>query len=246
MPQGQQGNVITSSAQVNPSVIESSDILNDSIVDADINSAAAIAGSKLQTVVVGTNPGVVPSTGIVDAHIAAAAAIDQSKLSLLITNNEVSGSAAITDGKLAQIVTAGKVSGAAITLLTSLPAAAGVIPAANLPAGATIAFPGTIVLNNVTVGIGYVDVNLSAVVGANRALVLVGITSNELARTWKVRENGNTAVPSVSNVSVQGTTRATAAQLWVMTDAAGIIEIDHDVAGDAGNCYLWVEAYLKV
>jgi len=53
--------------------------------------------------------------------------------SLLITNAKVSASAAIADTKLAQITTAAKVSGAALTLLTSVPSGAGVLPDANSP-----------------------------------------------------------------------------------------------------------------
>lgn len=49
-----------------------------------------------------------------------------------ITNANISASAGIVDTKLAGITTAGKVSGAALTLLPNIPAAAGVIPAANL------------------------------------------------------------------------------------------------------------------
>lgn len=52
-----------------------------------------------------------------------------------ISNANISGSAAISDSKLAQITTAGKVSGAAITLLTSVPSGAGIIPVANLGSG---------------------------------------------------------------------------------------------------------------
>ena len=50
---------------------------------------------------------------------------------LLITNAKVSASAGIVDTKLAQITTTAKVSGAAITLLTSVPSGAGVLPDAN-------------------------------------------------------------------------------------------------------------------
>lgn len=49
-----------------------------------------------------------------------------------IDNNNIKLNASIVDSKLAQITSASKVSGAAITLLTSLPSAAGVIPNANL------------------------------------------------------------------------------------------------------------------
>jgi hypothetical protein len=60
-----------------------------------------------------------------------------------ITNADISGTAGITYGKLAgsipdskldTISTAGKVSGAALTSLTSIPSAAGAIPAINLQA----------------------------------------------------------------------------------------------------------------
>lgn len=51
-----------------------------------------------------------------------------------IVNADISASAAIVDTKLATISTAGKVDGAAITGLASLPAGAGVIPTANVPA----------------------------------------------------------------------------------------------------------------
>jgi len=49
-----------------------------------------------------------------------------------ITNVNISGSAAIDSSKLAQIISAAKVSGAALTLLTSIPSGAGLIPSANI------------------------------------------------------------------------------------------------------------------
>ena len=54
-----------------------------------------------------------------------------------LDNANIKANAGIVDSKLAQISTASKVSAAAITSLTSLPAGAGVIPAANtnLPIG---------------------------------------------------------------------------------------------------------------
>ena len=72
-----------------------------------------------------------------NTNIAPAAAIAYTKLVLTgsIVNADVSASAAIVDTKLAQITTASKVSGAAITLLTSLPSGAGVVPTANLGSG---------------------------------------------------------------------------------------------------------------
>jgi len=52
-------------------------------------------------------------------------------VALLITNAKCSASMGLEDTKLAQITTAAKVSGAAITLLTSVPSGAGVLPDAN-------------------------------------------------------------------------------------------------------------------
>lgn len=114
MPLASSGNVISSSAQLGADVVTSAKILNDEIVNADIKTTAAIAGSKLQALSVGANAGVIPSTGIVDAHIAAAAGI--------------------VDTKLAEIGTANKLNGTAFKNLAGIPAGAGVIPAANLPA----------------------------------------------------------------------------------------------------------------
>lgn len=75
------------------------------------------------------------SGNIENVNISATAAIVYSKLALTgaILNADLAGS--ITDSKLSQITTAAKVSGAAITLLTSLPSGAGVIPTANLGSG---------------------------------------------------------------------------------------------------------------
>lgn len=52
-----------------------------------------------------------------------------------ISNVNIAMGAAIADTKLAQIVTASKVSGSAITLLTSVPSGAGLLPIANIATG---------------------------------------------------------------------------------------------------------------
>jgi len=52
----------------------------------------------------------------------------------VIVNADINATANIAATKLATIATAGKVDGAALTLLTNIPAGAGVVPAANLPA----------------------------------------------------------------------------------------------------------------
>jgi hypothetical protein len=80
--------------------------LSNSIVNADINSAAAIAYSKLAL-----------ASGIVNADISASAAVVYSKLALSnsIVNADINSAAAIVDTKLATIATAGKVSNSATT-----------------------------------------------------------------------------------------------------------------------------------
>lgn len=139
MPSISSGNFVSNAAQIAAGVINTTGILDGTIANIDIDSAAAIAGSKIQALSVGANAGVIPSTGITDAHIAANAAIAITKISggAGIVNADVNASAAIVDSKLAQITTAGKVSGAALTSLSSIPSGAGAIPAANAPAPTT-------------------------------------------------------------------------------------------------------------
>lgn len=73
---------------------------------------------------------------IQNADVNASAAIDKSKLNLTgtIENADIKTSAGIDDSKLAEINDADKVSGAAFKALDQIPAGAGVIPSANLPA----------------------------------------------------------------------------------------------------------------
>ena len=102
-------------AKIAAGAVGTSEIDDLSIVNADVSASEAIVGSKLQALVVGTNAGVIPSTGVATAHISA--------------------TAGIVDTQLATITTAGKVSGAALTLLANIPAGAGVFPSANVPSG---------------------------------------------------------------------------------------------------------------
>ncbi|MDP3723630.1 MAG: LamG-like jellyroll fold domain-containing protein, partial [Candidatus Omnitrophota bacterium] len=55
-----------------------------------------------------------------------------------VVANSLDLTVALPDAELAQIATAGKISGAALTSLASVPAGAGVLPAANTPLGAAI------------------------------------------------------------------------------------------------------------
>lgn len=51
-------------SQIQQAPVTSAQITDGQIVNADISASAAIAGSKLQAVVIGSNAGVVPSTGL--------------------------------------------------------------------------------------------------------------------------------------------------------------------------------------
>ena len=178
-----------------PNAVESSDVLNDTLLNADINSAAAIV-----------------------------------------------------DTKLAQIATASKVSGAAITLLTSLPTAAGVIPIANLPTLATIAFPGTQVATTVGLTTSFADLDLSTVVGANKALVMLKVTVASANFIVMARPNGETTIdgsgtPSSSSIAYAGSSNLTQV-LWVETGTDGIIE--WKIVSGTVNANAWVMNYIKV
>lgn len=102
MPGISTGNNISNTAQINPGVVESTDIKDNDIAAVDVATDA------------------IETTEIKDGTIA---------------DIDISASAAIDDTKLATINEAGKVSGAALTSLASIPAGAGLIPAANLPGG---------------------------------------------------------------------------------------------------------------
>lgn len=80
MAGGSGGSSVGSSSQIADEIILSADIKNDEIKDEDIKTTAAILATKLQALNVGTNGGVLPSTGVANAHIAAGAAIALSKL----------------------------------------------------------------------------------------------------------------------------------------------------------------------
>ena len=116
----------------------------DSITNIKINSAAAIAYSKLNLAASILNADVSASAaiaysklnlalGIVNADISASAAIAYSKLNLAtsIVNADISASAAIVDTKLATISTASKVSNSATTATSANTASAIVARDAN-------------------------------------------------------------------------------------------------------------------
>lgn len=87
MPQASQGSHISTSAQVEPNSIETTDIKDGEIVNADIAAAAAIAQSKL-------------ALAITNAEVDAAAAIVDTKLAQITTASKVSGAALTSLGSI--------------------------------------------------------------------------------------------------------------------------------------------------
>lgn len=82
MPNATSGSSIASSAQINPGVVENSDLAADAVKNNVVASNAAIAYSKLNL-----------SGGVVNADINASAAIADTKLDTISTAGKVSGAA---------------------------------------------------------------------------------------------------------------------------------------------------------
>ena len=120
------------------------------------------------------------SSGKADFH----ALIDSATASLTnVVNADIDAAAAIADSKLAQITTASKVSGAAVTLLTSVPSGAGVLPNINNIGGAIeIVFDG---------GGAAIAANTAACLVVPKAVTITGaymfadISCTAVVNVWK-------------------------------------------------------------
>ena len=159
-----------------------------------------------------------------------------------IVNADINSAAGIVDSKLAQIVTASKVSGAAVTLLTSVPAGAGLLPVAN-QARQTL-FATTQVFSG-TSPTTYTDLDLSAVVGAVQRVVMLRIVSSVgTSMRFGFKRKGDAGTYSASEQSashaVISSTAGDSVYVVTTTDASGVIQW---VTGTAQACTLNVEAY---
>ena len=108
MPQAQQGNVITTTAQVLAGVINSEDILDDTIVDADIKSDAAIAFAKLVGVAaLGANSDSTSLAGLTTPLSLAQGGIAKTAITefLLLIGNGASAPAEVAIGSADQVLT---------------------------------------------------------------------------------------------------------------------------------------------
>jgi hypothetical protein len=99
------------------SSIDSSEILDGAIVNADISASAAIADSKLETI---STPGKVADSALSATISKLGSSIDSSEITdASIVNADIAVSAAIADSKLATISTAGKVADSALSSTVS-------------------------------------------------------------------------------------------------------------------------------
>ena len=182
------------------------------------------------------NAGVIESTDIKDNDIAAVdiatSAIETAEIKDgEIVNADINASAAIVDTKLAQITTAGKVSGAALTSLSSIPAGAGLIPAANLPGGSDIVAIPMPLLHTVALGTRSMSNNVDGFIGAfklDHAITVNKITLNVTAvgaagvyNIGIFSMDGQTRHISVATASISGTGKVTTA-VGAVTLPAGI------------------------
>ena len=114
----------------------------------------------------------------------------------------------------------------------------------TLPSKATIAFPGTVVFNT-TGPANWTDLDLSAIIGANAALVVLMINSDVVSQGYAVRPNGSSvALTNASAASIVGMPGQYSTGIVVTTaDSAGIIE---HKGCSSGTVSVTLLAYIKM
>ena len=108
----------------------------------------------------------------------------------------------------------------------------------DVSTGATLTIAETVVFNG-TASTTYTDLDLSSVVGANSALVLLHVDSNAAGTDVYVKRNGSTLGEAVGGVATSG---ANPCYLLVATDTAGIIEWRQSAAEAS---VVTIVAYIK-
>ena len=195
----------------------------DSITNIKINSAAAIAYSKLNL-----------ATSILNADISASAAIAYSKLNLAssitsadivdatIVNGDISASAAIVDTKLATISTASKVSNSATTAASANTASA--IVARDASGNFTA---GTVTVTNVTAS-GYLSTTAPVIKTAD---FTVAATEN-----WLISNKSSSCtvtLPTVASFTGREITIKNLAAFTVVSASSNVKPIGTNTAGTA-------------
>jgi len=194
-----------------------------SIVNADVSASAAIAYSKLNL-----------ATSIVNADISASAAIAYSKLNLAssitsadivdatIVNGDISASAAIVDTKLATISTASKVSNSATTAASANTASA--IVARDASGNFTA---GTVTVTNVTAS-GYLSTTAPVIKTAD---FTVATTEN-----WLISNKSSSCtvtLPTASSFTGREITIKNLAAFTVVSASSNVKPIGTNTAGTA-------------
>jgi hypothetical protein len=230
--------------------VTSSKIANDTIVNEDINSAAAIAYSKLNlgTSIVNADISATAAivysklslaSSIVNADISSSAAIAYSKLNLgtSIVNADISASAAIAYSKLAltgAILNADlagsidktKITGTAITAgdtgtVTSTMILDGTILNADINASAAIAY------SKLSLGTSIVnaDISTSAAIAYSKLSLATSIVNADIASNAAIVDTKLATISTAGKVSNSATTATTAntASTIVLRDAAGTV-----------------------
>jgi hypothetical protein len=185
----------------------------DSITNIKINSAAAIAYSKLNL-----------AASIVNADVSASAAIAYSKLNLAtsIVNADISASAAIVDTKLATISTASKVSNSATTAASANTASA--IVARDASGDFTA---GTVTVTNVTAS-GYLSTTAPVIKTAD---FTVAATEN-----WLISNKSSSCtvtLPTVASFTGREITIKNLAAFTVVSASSNVKPIGTNTAGTA-------------
>jgi len=185
----------------------------DSITNIKINSAAAIAYSKLNL-----------ATSILNADVSASAAIAYSKLNLAtsIVNADISASAAIVDTKLATISTASKVSNSATTAASANTASA--IVARDASGNFTA---GTVTVTNVTAS-GYLSTTAPVIKTAD---FTVAATEN-----WLISNKSSSCtvtLPTVASFTGREITIKNLAAFTVVSASSNVKPIGTNTAGTA-------------
>lgn len=172
------------------------------------------------------NPGTIEGSDIandaIDSQHYAADSIDNEHYAPgSIGNTEIGTSDLIADTKLAEIGTANKVNGTAFKNLAGIPAGAGVIPPANLPATGEWGE-----LGETTLGADAATLSVASFAARKYLMIVIHIIGRSVDNNMLLTFNSDTGTNYTSRTSLNGGADAT---------ATGAANIDLGSAGTAEN-----------